>query len=221
MPILRRTAVIAGGLSVALAAAAALLAPERGASAADHLDPPARTDPAFDPAPDKAADIADIYAFHTADTLSLILTFAGPQSTSLPGVYDRDVRYVLNISNAGAATDAEIPIDIRFGNDGSRMGIRVTGVPGAAGPIEGPVETVLTSNAVRVYAGLRDDPFFFDSQGLRESRAMGTLRFNANRNFFAAQNITVVAIDIPRAAVQNGSNPLHIWSTASRFGGQI
>lgn len=221
MPTFGRTAMLAGGTTLLLAAAGVVLAPERGANAADHLDPPARTDPAVDPTPDKASDIADIYAFHTADTLSLILTFAGPQSTSLPAVYDRDVRYVINISNAGAPTDAEIPIDIRFGQDGSRVGVRVTGVPGAAGPIEGPVETVLTSNNVRVYAGLRDDPFFFDSQGLRESRAMGTLRFDRNRNFFGGQNITVVAIDIPRSAVQNGSNPLHIWSTASRFGGQI
>lgn len=216
-----RTAALAGGLALALGGTFLLLTPERSASAADHLDPPARTDPAFDTTPDKAADIADIYAFHTAGTLSLILTFAGPQSTSLPAVYDRDVRYVVNISNAGAATDAEIPIDIRFGQDGNRFGVRVTGVPGAAGVIEGPVETVLTSNSVRVYAGLRDDPFFFDSQGLRESRAMGTLRFDKNRNFFGGQNITVVAIDMPRSAVQNGSNPLHIWSTASRFGGQI
>jgi len=44
-----------GGL--ALAAAAALFAPGVGIIAADHLDPPSRTDPAVDSTPDRAADI--------------------------------------------------------------------------------------------------------------------------------------------------------------------
>ena len=189
--------------------------------AADHLDPPARTDPAVDPTPDKAADIADIYAFHDASNLVLVLTFAGPQATNLPAAYDRDVLYRLNISNAGARTDAEIPIDIRFGYDpANNPGVRITNLPGGA-TLSGPVETNLQSaNGIIARAGLFDDPFFFDSQGLRESRSMGTLRFNNQRNFFGGQNITGVVIQIPRPLIET-SQPLDIWSTTARFGGQM
>ena len=207
--------------ATAIGAAVAVLMPERSVTAADHLDPPARSDPLVDATPDRAADIADIYAFHTASTLTLVLTFGGPQATNLPAIYDRDVLYKLNISNAGSPTDAEIPITIRFGQAGANNGVQVTGIPGSGGPIVGSVETEIVQNGIRVFAGLRDDPFFFDSQGLRESRATGTLSFNRNRDFFGAKNITVVVIEMPRSAVANGTNPLAIWSTTARFGGQI
>ncbi len=73
---------------------------------------------------------------------------------------------------------------------------------------------------MRVYAGLRDDPFFFDSQGLRESRTMGVIRFDNTRSFFAAKNITVVALAIPRSRLNNAT-ALDIWNTTARFGGQL
>ena len=212
---------LGGAMAIGAAVAVAVLLPERGVTAADHLDPPARADPLVDPTPDKAADLADIYAFHTADRLTVMLTFGGPQATNLPAVYDRDVLYKLNISNAGSPTDAEVPITIRFGQAGANNGVQVSGIPGSGGPIVGSVETEIVQNGIRVFAGLRDDPFFFDSQGLRESRTTGTLSFNRNRDFFGAQNVTVVAIDMPRSAVENGTNPLTIWSTTARFGGQI
>jgi hypothetical protein len=137
-------------------------------------------------------------------------------------VFDRDVLYTINISNAGSRVDAEIPIEIRFGVDpqGNR-GVQVSNLPGG-GVIRGPVEQNLqSSNNIIVRAGLFDDPFFFDSQGLRESRTMGTLRFNNQRSFFDNQNITAVVIQIPRPLVQNGSNALDIWTTSARFGGQL
>jgi hypothetical protein len=215
-----RMLALAGGV-VSIAAAAALLAPGGIGFAADHLEPPARSDPNVDPTPDAAADIADIYVWHTATTLTLALTFAGPQSPTLPPAYDRDVLYTINISNAGSPDDAEFPIEIRFGQNGPNFGVQITGVPGAAGPIVGPVETDLRSGAVIARAGLFDDPFFFDSQGLRETRATGTLSFNSNRDFFSARNVTAVVIEMPRSAVENGRNRLDLWATADRFGGQI
>ena len=47
------------GAGLAMAAGAALVLPGLGGMAADHLDPPARTDPSVDSTPDRAADIAD------------------------------------------------------------------------------------------------------------------------------------------------------------------
>lgn len=210
-----------GGLAVA--AGAALYLPGLGLIAADHIDPPGRTDPAVDDTPDRAADIADIYAWHTPDRLILVLTVAGPAATGLPAVYDPDVLYTIHISNAAPVTSAEIPIHTRFGPGGGagEFGVQVSGSPGVDGPIEGSVETTLMQGDVLVYAGLTDDPFFFDSQGFRESRDTGTLAFDNQRDFFGAQNITSVVISIPLNSVVASSGALDIWSEAARLGGQI
>lgn len=215
---------IAGGMACAAAAAAAALAitgaPNR---AADHLDPPSRADPSVDPTPDLAADVADVFVWHGPDTVRMALTFAGPNNPNAPAFYDRDVLYKLLVSTAPPHDTPEITIRVRFG-PGTRPnehGVRFEGVPGVNGSIEGPVETVLTKDGVRARAGLHDDPFFFDSRGLRESRTTGQIRFNNTRDFFAAQNVTAFTIEIPRTRFAGGNGVIKVWSVTSRFGGQL
>ena len=216
-----KLAAAAGG--IALAAGAALTLPGLNLTAADHLDPPGRTDPSVDATPDRAADIADLYAFYDANRLYLILTFAGPAPTSRAATYDPDVLYTINISNRAPRTNTEIPVNIRFGPgaQAGEFGVQVTGIPGVSGPIVGSVESTITKDNVEVHAGLFDDPFFFDLQGFMETSSSGTLSFMPSRDFFAGQNITAVAISIPRDRIANGSNPLDIWAETSRFGGQL
>ena len=223
---------LAGGAALA-AAGAAMLVPGQFALSADHLDPPTRTDPAVDTTrADTAADIADVYAFYDPTYAYFAVSFAGPQPASdagFPagsrGYYDRDVLYTLNISNSPPATSSDISIRWRFGQgtNGTGSGISVENVPGASGPIVGRVEEILRSsngtNDVLVYAGLRDDPFFFDLQGFRETLAMATLRFDRTRNFFRDKNDTIVIIGIPRARL--GAGPFDVHATTARFGGQI
>uniref|UniRef100_UPI0009E9961C DUF4331 family protein n=1 Tax=unclassified Sphingomonas TaxID=196159 RepID=UPI0009E9961C len=216
----------AGIGAILIAAPLAFMAAEQFSPAADHLDPPTRTDSAFDASPDRAADIADLYAWHTDTSVILALTFSGPQATTLPATYDRDVLYTINVSNDGSRTTPTIPIRVRFGEDtsrpGNQFGVSVSGLPGVAGgPISGPVETDLARDGVTVRAGLFDDPFFFDLQGFRTTRMTGTLSFDRNRDFFAGQNLTAVVIEIPRARIANGNNPVDVWATTARFGGQL
>lgn len=206
-----------------MAAGAALLLPGLATMAADHLDPPARTDPSVDPTPDRAADIADLYAWHTNDSVILALTFAGPQATSQPGTYDRDVLYTINLSNAAPRTTADVPIRVRFGpgNVAGSYGVSIEGIPGVSGSLSGAVETDLTKDGVTARAGLFDDPFFFDLQGFKDTAATGTLSFDAARDFFAGQNLTGVVIEIPKNRIANGDNPVDVWATTARFGGQL
>lgn len=217
----RRIWLLAGTLGVAGLAAVALV-PGQSALTADHLDPPARTDPLFDATPDAAADIADIYTFMDGDNVNIILTFGGPAATNLPAAYDRDVLYTINISNEAPATTTEIPIRMRFGKGAGAddWGVRVEGIPGTP-TIEGPVEQTLVSGAVKVRAGLFDDPFFFDSQGLRESRATGQIKFDKNRSFFNSKNITAIALQIPKSRLVGSTGKLEMWTTTGRIGGQI
>lgn len=215
----QKAAFAAGGAG--LAAAAVLFAPGLGVWSADHLDPPARTDPMVDSTPDRAADIADLYAWHTASSVIVALTFAGPQATSMPATYDRDVDYAINISNRVPRTTADMQINVRFGQAGANQnGVQVTGLPGVTGAISGPVETDLSKDGVTVRAGLFDDPFFFDLQGFRNTLSSGNLMFSSTRDFFAGQNLTAVVIEIPRDRIDAGQL-VDIWAATSRFGGQL
>lgn len=215
--------------SAAIACAAllplAFLTGEAPVPAADHLDPPARTNPNNDSTADFAADIADIYVFHDAVNVTVIVTVGGPSATNLPARYDDQVRYTVDISNQSPRTTVDVPIAFQFGQApggaDAPWGVRVQNVPGVGGDIVGSVERVLEKDGVRVFAGLVDDPFFFDAQGLRESREMGVLRFNNSRDFFGAQNITAVVIEIPRSRLENGANTLDFWTTSARLGGQL
>ncbi len=190
-----------------------------------HLDPPARTNPNNDSTPDFPADIADLYVTHDARTVTITVTFGGPAATTLPARYDRNVLYTVAISNRAPRTTSDIPITFQFGQESGvangPWGVRVRGVPGVNGDIIGSVERILEKDGVRVFAGLTDDPFFFDSQGLTETRQTGTLSFRRDRDFFGAQNITAVAIEIPRERLENGANELDFWVLADRRGGQI
>lgn len=203
-----------------LALSALVFIGHRAITAADHNEPSARTQAGVDPTPDRAADLADIYAFHDATHLVVIITFGGPAATNLPAFYDVDLLYRIHISNDGNRATTEIPIDVRFGADGPHPGVQVRGLPGT-GVIQGPVETNLQQSGYLVRAGLFDDPFFFDLQGLMETRSTGNLSFRNDRSAFANANITAVVIQIPRHLVANGDRQLDIWSETRRAGGQL
>ncbi|MDK2758394.1 MAG: DUF4331 domain-containing protein [Blastomonas fulva] len=204
-------------LPCALMVGAITVAGHQALEAADHFDPPARTGSDTNTVGfDVAADISDLFAFHDVTNVYVAIGFGGPSATNLPGFYDPDVLYTINVSNTGTRTDIEIPIEIRFGRDGVNPGIEVRNPPGA-GPLRGPVErNLMTNNGITVRAGVFDDPFNFDPQGLRDSRATGNLSFSNTRNRFANLNTTFVVIAIPRGLIDRGQ-PLDIWTSSARI----
>lgn len=192
--------------------------------AADHLDPPARTNPMnTPPGTDRAADIADVYAWHQgtgADArLVVAMSFAGPNApvAGQRVSCDRDVLYTIHIDNDGDGV-GEHNIEARFGRD-SNMNclVQFSNVPGSAGPIVAATEHTLTRGPVKVYAGLRDDAFFFDLQGFRETLAMGTVRMQSDRDFFAGMNTSVMVVEMPlTAALATPVAPIRVWGTTQR-----
>lgn len=214
---------LCGAGVVATAAVASLMIAGTPNRAADHFDPPGRTDPLVDSNPDLPADIADVYAWHTGDNLNLAITFAGPNVNTAPAFYDRNVLYKVNISTAAPDDTPEITIRVRFapGIRPNEFGVRFEGVPGVTGFIEGPVETTLVKDGVQARAGLFDDPFTFDLTGFREIRPTGQIRFNNTRDFFDKQNDTGFVLSIPKSRIGSGSGTIRVWSTTGRIGGQI
>jgi hypothetical protein len=89
--------------------------------------------------------------------------------------------------------------------------------PGASGPVIGPVEKKIDGGLnARVYAGLRDDPFFFDLEGFRNTLATGTLSFDGSRDTFAGSNCTAIVLEMDLAAAQAGGATLQLWATTAR-----
>lgn len=212
-------------VGAALAVPIAFLSGEKPAPAADHLDPPARTNPNSDSTPDFPADIADLYVTHDDDVITMTVTFGGPAATTLPAMYDEELLFTISVSNQPPQTTTDIPIVFQFAQESGVVdgpwGVRVRNVPGVDGDIIGSVERIIEKDGVRVFAGLVDDPFFFDSQGLTDTRATGDLSFQNTRDFFGAQNITAFVIEIPRDRLENGSNSLDFWTFSDRLGGQF
>lgn len=223
---MKRGGILAAALGLlALGGGAGLLLADQPAGAADHNEPGSVVNNGV--ALNKALDIADIYAWYTADKVMMVYSFAGPgRDTSSLGTYNRDGFYTLNISTDSDPLTAEAVIEIRFAPDaGGNWGVQLKNVPGALGTIEGPIQKTLTSGPVQAIAGVFDDPFFFDSQGLTETRAAGDLRFCATQNpartngqcdFFFGTNDTMIVLEMPRSALDKG-NPLNIWVRSARL----
>jgi hypothetical protein len=204
--------------------------------AADHLDPPARTNPDSG-GTDRNADIADVYAWHTGSgatgRVTTVLSFSGPNAPSATQevACDRDVLYSIHLSN-DADLDDEFTIEARFGlDDLGNCFVQISGAPGMAAGTSMivPVEVATTRGDVDVYAGLRDDAFFFDLVGFREMvdgldgtpaypAGMG-LRMINDRDFFAGLNTSAIVVEFPLTAVSPTNQSFRVWASTARFGG--
>ncbi len=194
------------------AALLALFALPGGAQGADHNDSPAAKD-------DPAADITDVFAWHTEQgRLVLVVDFAGLQAAGSTGTYDADMLYGIHIDRDGDNV-SDHDIWVRFGQNGTgNWGVQVTGLPDEE-PLVGAVDTVLTSaGGAMVFAGPREDPFFFDFEGFLETLDTGTLSFDPERSVFDGTNVTAIIIEVDAAAAAGGSDALSIWATTGRKG---
>jgi hypothetical protein len=210
-------------------AAGALVARE-WASAADHRDSMALT-------ADAKADIADVYAFvspSNPDNLVLAMTVNGliPPPEVGSQRFDRQVLYQWKIDTDGDAVE-DLVIQARAVGDGPGQQVRFRGpaVPERTGPESlllrgqdigrvrvsaGREAIVSTVDGISVFAGVRDDPFFFDLaqfQAIVAGQASGFR--DPGMDTFAGTSVLALVIELPLALL--GSNPdLKVWGTTSR-----
>jgi hypothetical protein len=193
-----------------LTAGAAVLALAGAVQAADHAEAPGTR-------ADSPADIADVYAWHEGNSLVSVITFDGLRTPGQPATFDQGVLYALNIDNDGDLTP-DIRVECRFIRDArGNQGIRVTNLPGSPDPIVGFLDsTINASGRPRVFAGLMDDPFFFDLEGFRNTLATGTLSFDGTRDSFAGLNVLAIALRMDLDAALDGGSTLNLWATTAR-----
>jgi hypothetical protein len=154
-------------IATLLATAALMAAPS--AFAADHLDGPGVS---MDP----ASDITDVYTFLDGNSVVFVLDvspLAMAPSGGMPGSQFSDkVQYVLHTTSGAGFGMKTDKVDIIATFDTAQtiklwLGTAdyVTGDAGAVGGISS------ASGKVKVFAGLRDDPFFFNLQGFKNAVA--------------------------------------------------
>jgi hypothetical protein len=203
------------GLTAAIVAGA-MLAGTAPARAADHREAPTTT-------ADAVADIADVYTWHENGRFVVVMTVDGirmpaPAQTAR---FDEDVRYEVHIGRDDFAATRQSAVDIvvRLKEEAGGWTVSAQGIPGANGTMKGAVESVLSKGSANLFVGLRDDPFFFDLEGFRNTLMTGTLMFNPARDTFAGMNATAIVIEMDLNAVKNGSDRLYVWGTTARKDG--
>ncbi len=193
---------------VGLAAAAALPLLSDTVSAADHLDAPKTM-------MNQAADITDVYAWHTDDAkVVAVLNFSGLIESGVEPKFDSKVVYGIHIDNDADGV-ADHDVWFRFGQNGAGdWGIQAVGIPGGTPTVSGPLNTSIDAGlGLRLWAGLRDDPFFFDLDGFKATLSSSTLSFNKDNDTFAGTNVTSIVVEMSTDAVVGAGSTFQLWAS--------
>lgn len=161
----------ATALAIAVSSSAAL--------AADHLDGPA-------PTKDPTADITDTYAWVNGDKLLLVMNVT-PLATK-DSKFSDAILYALHLDSMetyGATSSTHTDIIAKFGTDQKIslwVGDKTAYVTGDASVSDGIKND---DGSVKVFAGLRADPFFFNLEGFKDTvttvdAAAASLKFDGS-----------------------------------------
>ena len=211
---------------IAVAAAAVVL----GVSilwAADHIDAPAVTG--------QATDITDVYAFKGADATSrvFVINTQGLMSpaASATAKFDVNTLVELNIDNNN---DNVEDLVIQAIYDGTNMKFYGPVAPSATGTkskLEGPVTatvaitpysatapvTATAANGMKVFAGPRDDPFFFDLDQYKKIVGGTASSFNnPGKDAFAGTNVMSIVVEVPVSLLNASSGKVNVWAETKK-----
>jgi hypothetical protein len=153
-----RTKWIRWGLVVAIATTTG-----SGAIAADHLDAPTvKIDP--------SSDITDLYSWNDGGKVVFVLGVS-PLASAMSQFSDK-VQYVIHTESSSKFGTAGTPLDIicTFAVD-QKISCWIGTKDYVTGDASGTAGLTSASGAVKVFAGLRDDPFFFNLDGFKDTAA--------------------------------------------------
>lgn len=197
--------------------------------AADHIDAPAVTGTGNT---SPGNDITDIYAFQSpADNSKMVFVIntqglLSPAATST-AIFSSNVMYELNIDNSGDNVE-DLVIQCLVQNGKMRVyGPAAVGTPGTLSTVKtsGPMTEVAVtaygaaspisasnSNGTRIFAGPRDDPFFFDLVRFKEILAGTQTAFrNPGVDSFAGTNVMSIVVEVPKSLL-GSSATINVWA---------
>jgi hypothetical protein len=203
---------------LALAAVAAVAAIP--AISADHLDAPGVKK-------DGRIDINDVYVFHPGTSQNLNRTVVAMTVNPAAGVisgttFRPGARYELLIDTNGDARP-DLTIRTQFSSvENGQQAYTVRRIKGDDSKIiaHGKTGEVETEDGVKAFAGLRDDPFFFDlanfNLGAKFCGATGGLPV---KDFFLGFNTSAIVVEVPTSMI--GSGPVGVWGRTVVGGDQV
>ena len=195
--------------------------------AADHIDAPAVTG--------QATDITDVYAFKGADPGSRVFVvntqgLLSPTATAT-AKFDANTLIEINIDNNN---DNVEDLVIQAIYDGTNMKFYGPVAPSATGTkskLEGAVTATVGvtpygaaapvmatgTNGIKVFAGPRDDPFFFDLDQFKKVIAGTASGFNnPGKDTFAGSNVLSLVVEVPVALLNAANGKINIWAETKK-----
>jgi len=198
------------------------------ARAADHLDAPGLTPPGGD----SRLDITDVYVFQSPgnpDHTVMIMGVNPLAGVQNDGTFRHgNTSYAFKIDSNGDAKE-DLTFRIKFSRPDESLVQRVTlgRIRGVDSDLEGPMrnpiakgktgEIISLPGGGMLYAGVMDDPFFFDLNGFLnlDFCAPGQTR----PNFFAGLNISAIVLEVPSSWL--GADNIGVWARTVAKGKQI
>ena len=191
--------------------------------AADHIDAPAITG--------QSSDITDLYVFQ-GQTASNLVFVANTQGLLAPGntaaaKFDANTIIEFNIDNTGDNKE-DLVIQCKYDAASNSMQIYGPILPSETGT-RSKLEGTITASAVvtaygaasptigtgatglKVFAGPRDDPFFFDLNQFKKVIAGTAISFNnPGTDAFAGTNVLSIVVEVPKAMLGSAAT-LNVW----------
>jgi len=196
--------------------------------AADHIDAPAVTGPG---STSPSNDITDIYAFQSPADNSQMVFVLNTQGLLAPAAtgaaqFGSNVMYEFNIDNTGDNVE-DLVIQCLVQNGKMRVyGPVAVGTPGTMSTVKTAAPTtevavtsygagspVVSTNAngVKVFAGPRDDPFFFDLVRFKEILAGTQTGFrDPGVDTFAGTNVMSIVVEVPKSLLGSAAT-INVW----------
>ncbi|MBI5857240.1 MAG: DUF4331 family protein [Sphingobacteriales bacterium] len=197
--------------------------------AADHIDAPAVTGPG---STSPGNDITDVYAFQSPADNSKMVFVVNTQGLLSPGAsaaasFPSNVMYEFNIDNTGDNME-DLVIQCLVQN--GKMRVYGPVAPAATGlnstvRVNGPVTEVAVTpygaaainsatnaNGTKIFAGPRDDPFFFDLARFKMIIAGSASSFNnPGSDTFAGTNVMSIVVEVPKSLLGSAST-INVWA---------
>lgn len=196
-----------------------------------------------------ATDLTDLYVFpspENSDNVVLAMDVYGLISPDQADdvSFDPNVLYEFNIDTDGDAVEDQV-IQARFGETGPNQSVRIAGpvepeMTGSRSVFADPHGTTGTINepfaptsGMRVFAGARSDPFFFDinqfctilpdrcvpftdQEPVENPNAPQATSWRSSedaQNFFEDLNVLSIVVELPKARL--GGEQIGVWMTTS------
>ncbi len=192
--------------------------------AADHIDTPAVTN--------QPSDITDLYVFRGADANNLVFVantkgLMSPTASST-AKFDENTVLEFNIDKSGDNIE-DLVIQCKYDATTNKMVVYGPIAPSATGTkskLEGRVtaDVAITAygssqiigtgaSGIKVFAGSRDDPFYFDL-GRYQAILGGTATGFANpgTDTFKGTNVMSIVVEVPKSLIGTATGgSLNVW----------